>query len=123
MMNVVSKRCVEEECNKIPNYNFPGQKKPEFCSNHKKINMMNVVSKRCVEEECNKQPDFNYSDEDNGKYCSKHKKYLLQKLINIFIICICTYKLFSIYMNKITKYKYYHAFIQLSNLTIFVLFN
>ena len=61
MVDVSHKRCVEEGCNKIPNYNFQGQKKPEFCTNHKKINMVNVKDKRCVEEGCNKIPAFNFA--------------------------------------------------------------
>ena len=42
MVNVKDKKCVEEGCIKRPSFNFPSEKKPEFCSNHKKTNMINI---------------------------------------------------------------------------------
>ena len=46
MVNVVSKRCCQQGCYKVPSYGVDGSTKPEFCFDHKKGGMMNVVSKR-----------------------------------------------------------------------------
>ena len=63
MVDVKSKKCVEEGCNKQPAFNFLGEYRPKFCTNHKKTNMVDVKNKRCVEEGCNKIPVFNFQGE------------------------------------------------------------
>jgi hypothetical protein len=47
MINVVSKRCIEQNCPKYPVYNIPGSTKPLYCRIHAKDDMVNVVNKRC----------------------------------------------------------------------------
>ena len=73
MMNVVSKRCNHDGCNKRPTYNKPGLKKGVYCSVHKLEGMMDVKHKRCNHDGCNKIPTFNKPGLKKGVYCSVHK--------------------------------------------------
>jgi hypothetical protein len=74
MINVIDKKCQEENCNTIPKFNLLNEKRGIYCKIHKKENMINVECKKCLESECNKIPMFNLPDEKFGIYCSKHKK-------------------------------------------------
>ena len=40
MIDVKSKRCLEENCNKQPCYNYINKKVVIYCKNHKKENMI-----------------------------------------------------------------------------------
>ena len=73
MINVNSKRCIENNCSKQPNFNYLSEKTGLYCSEHKKENMINVITKRCIEINCNKHPCCNYPSEKNALYCSEHK--------------------------------------------------
>ncbi len=74
MINIKHKRCIEENCDKQPNFNFQNEKIPLYCKKHKLENMINIVSKKCIEENCDIQPIYNYKKEKNAIYCSSHKK-------------------------------------------------
>ena len=80
MIDVKSKRCLEEKCNKIPIFNLPNNKKGIYCSDHKIDGMIDVISKRCLEENCNIQASFNFKNETISIYCNKHKE---EGMINI----------------------------------------
>ncbi len=80
MVNVRSKRCIAENCDKQPIYNYKGLKKRLYCSEHKLEGMIDVISKRCITEDCDKIPYYNYKGEKQGLYCSKHK---LEDMIDI----------------------------------------
>ena len=68
MVYVMTKRkCVEENCLKIPNFNFDSETKGIYCAQHKKQNMVDVRTKRkCEEENCLKHPNFNFDSETKG---------------------------------------------------------
>jgi hypothetical protein len=74
MIDVISKRCLQENCNKQPNFNLSNEKIPIYCKEHKKENMVCITSKYCIEENCNKRPNFNLPNEKTGLYCLTHKK-------------------------------------------------
>jgi hypothetical protein len=71
MVDVVSKRCREEECTKQPLFNNEGQK-AMYCSAHKKDGMVDVVSKRCKSEWC------------STGVTKKYEGYCLYCYINLF---------------------------------------
>jgi hypothetical protein len=71
MINLNVKRCMETNCDKVPNYGFPGRKETH-CSQHKSINMINVKSKQCIHFDCKKQPNFGVPN-SKPDYCSEHK--------------------------------------------------
>ena len=72
------KKCLEKNCNKIPNFNFETEKIAIYCKKHSKENMINVKSKKCLE--CTKQSNFNFETEKTGIYCKKHSK---ENMINV----------------------------------------
>ena len=74
MVNVSSKKCKEEKCNKVPNYNLPNENVGIYCKEHSKIGMVDVKNNKCLENDCNKQPTFNLPDETVGIYCKEHSK-------------------------------------------------
>jgi glycogen debranching enzyme len=51
MIDVISKRCKEQDCETRPSYNYKYEKTPQYCSKHKKENMIDVKNKRC--KNCN----------------------------------------------------------------------
>ena len=64
MIDVKSKTCVFECCNKHPIFNFEGQKRAIYCKTHKKHLMIDVINKCCKSEWCYTQ----VSDKYDG-YC------------------------------------------------------
>ena len=72
--------CIEEFCNKHPNFNFEDEKYPDYCNTHKKDNMIDIKNKRCKEENCIKSPNFNLPDKKGGLYCFDNKS---DKMIDV----------------------------------------
>jgi hypothetical protein len=79
MVNVISKRCFHENCNKRPSFNFENEV-PIYCYDHKLDGMVNVANSKCHHENCSVKPSFNYIDQNQGLYCSKHK---LENMVNV----------------------------------------
>lgn len=80
MINVKHKLYIENGCKKIPSFNLRNEKKPLYCSKHKKDNMVQLNSKTCIENGCITSATFNLPNEKTPKYCVKHKK---ENMINI----------------------------------------
>jgi len=72
MINLKNKTCANEDCKKLPTYNFQGQKKSLYCNDHKLNGMVNVKNLRCQKENCNKQPRFGYQGTKKALYCKAH---------------------------------------------------
>ena len=51
--------CIEKDCKIQPYYNNEGQKKPIYCSAHKKDGMVDVKNKTCLHPECKFKPSYN----------------------------------------------------------------
>jgi hypothetical protein len=74
MVDIKTKKCIEENCKKQPSCNYADKKKAIYCLDHKKLNMVNIVSKRCKAENCTSlTPIFNFPDATVGEYCYEHK--------------------------------------------------
>ena len=73
MIDIKSKRCIENECTVQPTFNQPGKTKGVYCAEHKKVAMICVKVKRCVENGCTVRPRFNNLSYP-PIYCSQHKK-------------------------------------------------
>jgi hypothetical protein len=80
MINIKSKKCIEENCMIIPVYNLANKTKPIYCNEHKKENMVDIISKKCNELNCIKIPNFNLPNKSNPLFCNEHKK---ENMINI----------------------------------------
>jgi hypothetical protein len=74
MIDIKSKRCIEQNCMKIPNFNLRSETKALYCFEHKKENMIDIKNKRCIEPNCMKQPVYNLPTETKALYCNFHKK-------------------------------------------------
>jgi hypothetical protein len=74
MIDVIHKHCAENNCDKRPNFNYNGEKRGLYCSDHIKKGMVDVVHKRCSEVGCIIQPVYNYLGTKQGKYCVSHAK-------------------------------------------------
>jgi hypothetical protein len=71
---LVSKLCQEGNCNTCSSYNYEGETKQLYCSEHKKDGMINMKNKRCKYLNCKIIPNYNYHDEKIAIFCSSHKK-------------------------------------------------
>jgi hypothetical protein len=80
MVNIMAKRCENNECNTRASFNYEFEKKSIYCFKHKLDNMININCNRCENLDCNKQAHYNYNFEKKSIYCSKHK---LDNMVNI----------------------------------------
>ena len=51
--------CIHPDCKKQSSYNNEGERKPLYCSTHKKEDMIDVISRRCIYPDCKKQSSYN----------------------------------------------------------------
>jgi hypothetical protein len=72
MFEIKSKKCIYNDCQLRPSYNFEGEKKGLYCFSHKLENMINVRSKKCIYNNCKKQPNYNIYGA-KPLYCYEHK--------------------------------------------------
>lgn len=54
MVDVKTKRCQENGCNKLSAFNLPGEKGRKYCVLHKKEGMIDKMHKLCYEIGCEK---------------------------------------------------------------------
>ena len=67
------KICEFKDCETRPNFNYRGETKARFCSEHKLDGMFDIKHKRCEREDCEKHPFCNYRGETKARFCSEHK--------------------------------------------------
>lgn len=48
MINIKDRICIEIGCEIQSNFNFEGETKGIYCTNHKKINMIDVKNRKCI---------------------------------------------------------------------------
>jgi hypothetical protein len=70
---LVSQLCQSINCNLAPNFNFEGETKKKFCSNHKLDGMIDIKHKMCEYPGCKIHPNFNFEGEIKYKFCGVHK--------------------------------------------------
>ncbi len=76
-MDVKSRRCAAEGCNKYPAFNVPGENTARYCGDHRQAGMIDVHNKRCNSEGCIKRPTFNYPGKDTFLATSAQGQALL----------------------------------------------
>ena len=106
MINVISKRCIHNNCTKHPAFNIQSEKKALYCFEHKEENMINIISKRCIYDNCMKIPTFNLSTEKKALYCFEHKEENMIDVKSkrcIYDNCI-KHPTFNLYTEKIGLY-------------------
>lgn len=73
MENIYSKKCIGENCNLIPYFNFVGLS-PKYCKKHSDEGMINVKDKRCEKENCQELARYNLKNDSSLKYCLLHRE-------------------------------------------------
>ncbi len=73
-------KCIIENCNTQPIFNYENKKIGLYCNVHKLDNMINVKNKKCLYNNCKTRPCFNYENKKIGLYCNVHK---LDNMIDI----------------------------------------
>jgi hypothetical protein len=72
MINVISKRCQKEGCNKQPTFNFEGEIQVKYCKEHAEDGMIDMKHKSCQKEGCNTRPSYGYCGQV-PIFCAKHR--------------------------------------------------
>ena len=62
----INKHCNHAGCTSRPAFNFEGEKKGIFCSEHKSDGMVDVQNKHCNHAGCTTQPAFNFEGQKKG---------------------------------------------------------
>ena len=75
------KGCISRGCIKRLRYNYLGENKGIFCSEHRTEDMIDYTKKNCLFEGCYTFPSFNFPGKSTGKYCKIHKE---EDMINVY---------------------------------------
>ena len=78
MINVVSKKCNNNSCEKTPRYGLAGGK-PTVCGQHKTLEMVELTKKKC--EKCNTRASFGLKG-GKRQFCVQHKTKEMIDLAN-----------------------------------------
>lgn len=73
MINVVTKCCIEDNCDKIPSFNVPTEINALYCFDHKKKNMINIKSNKCQYSKCKENELYGFKSK-KAQFCFKHKQ-------------------------------------------------
>jgi hypothetical protein len=73
MEDLIHKKCIYQDCNINPSFNYPDLK-AKFCYKHKSKGMINTKNSFCIIDGCNITASFNYSNKKKGLYCFAHKE-------------------------------------------------
>ena len=73
-----SKRCAEDDCSKVPHFNFEDDAKtnvrPLYCGEHAQKGMVNVKGTKCESFDCKrKKSTFNFEGRKKGRFYKEHK--------------------------------------------------
>ena len=74
----MNQKCIYENCNKSPNFNFKGETKGLYCKEHSLHDMFDVKHNKCNKEDCNTRSSYGYCGKELT-LCSKHKEPLMFK--------------------------------------------
>ncbi|CAN0198037.1 unnamed protein product [Ascophyllum nodosum] len=72
MVNVSSRKCRTEGCDKFSSFGVAGTKTAEYCAQHASGGMVDVSSTKCRTEDCGKRPLFGVVGTKTAEYCTKH---------------------------------------------------
>ena len=72
MVNVRSKRCLHDSCERQSGFNYKGCKTPAYCKQHAEEGMVSVRSQRCLQDSCRRGANFNIDNSKIPAYCKQH---------------------------------------------------
>jgi hypothetical protein len=67
------KLCKHDGCKTRPSFEFEGETKALYCSQHKLDGMIDINNKRCIQDGCKTRPSYNNEGESKAIYCAQHK--------------------------------------------------
>jgi len=65
--------CEHPKCNRVANWNYPGQTGGKFCNRHRDEAMIHVDQKMCETPNCTRLARFNFAGEMERRFCEHHK--------------------------------------------------
>ena len=74
MVDVKSRKCRTEGCDKWPLYGVAGTKTVEYCAQHAPDGMVDVKSRKCRTEGCGKRPSHGVAGSKPAEYCAQHAR-------------------------------------------------
>jgi hypothetical protein len=86
MIDVISKKCFDTECNKRPGYNLPTELIPKYCATHKLPGMVVTRNNKCQYTKCKETPMFGLFNK-KVQFCGKHKE---PNMINLILENKCS---------------------------------
>jgi len=99
---LIYKMCNYPDCKTYPNFNFEGETKRLYCSNHKIDGMINLIKgTKCNHNGCKISPSFNFEGEQSPLYCMSH---ILDGMVNVTDKHCKTYLCSTIVRNKYEGY-------------------
>ena len=72
MVDVKSRKCRTESCEKWPSFGVEGTRAGECCAQHTPDGMVSVSSRKCKTEGCGKQPSLGVPGTNTLEYCAQH---------------------------------------------------
>ena len=72
MVDVKSRKCGTESCNKRPSFGVAGAKTAEYCAQHAPDGMVDVYNRKCRTGSCGKQPSFGVAGTKTAEFCAQH---------------------------------------------------
>jgi hypothetical protein len=73
MVDVVSKKCEDKGCEKIPCFGLEGDGIVRYCLKHKTDDMIDVKHKKCGSENCKIRPSYGAANDGIARHCLVHK--------------------------------------------------
>ncbi|CAN0592613.1 unnamed protein product [Laminaria digitata] len=76
MVNVRSRRCLHDSCEKLPTFGVIGSKKAVYCKQHAEDGKVDVCNKRCLHDSCMSWPQWSVLPDGSAFVCARHKSDL-----------------------------------------------
>jgi hypothetical protein len=74
--------CIHDDCDIMPGYGNPLDKRATYCVTHKKDGMEDIRSKRCLHDGCTKGPSYGHPFDKMRTYCVTHKKDAMENIVS-----------------------------------------
>jgi hypothetical protein len=82
MGDIVSKRCLHDDCGTIPVFGNPFDKTATYCVTHKQDGMEDIVNKRCLHDGCTTRPSYGHPLDPSATYCVTHKQKSMEDIVH-----------------------------------------
>lgn len=106
MIPIISNKC--QDCNRVAQFNFPGETKGIYCKKDAREGMINTHPSKHICKECSKPAAYNYINEKVRLYCREHAEPCM-KLVGMPICKECNeYATYGFFEKPVTHCKEHH---------------